>query len=368
MDIWTQILNLTSQLVTPVWNDLLIYLPLVFIVLVLMTFVLLVWMWSRNASLNRGRVPRPVAAAAPEGVHMPGPSPWPLIVPIGLMLVFFSLAVGFGGGVIVPALIVAGVGVAILGAVGWYRDAGREWRRVDAGGHATLHAGTATAIALPLPSGPPPGVHLPGPSPWPFFAPLGLMFVFAGLVFGPFLLIGGAIMAMIAAVGWYLDAGREYRQVEEGHAPEPATRDPEKAFPKRLVPVYLGIAGITVLLTLTPWFISFLPGTVEQGGGGAAEVPTSTPLLSASAATHFDQDHLTVVANQPIKLTFENQQAGVPHDVAIYDSPAHSKELFQGEIVTGVTTVVYDVKPLPPGTYFYTCIVHPPMTGTLVSK
>ena len=39
--------------------------------------------------------------------------------------------------------------------------------------------------------------------------------------------------------------------------------------------------------------------------------------------------------------------------------------MFKGDIVTGPTTVTYDVPALPAGTYTFTCTVHPNMTGTL---
>jgi plastocyanin len=64
-------------------------------------------------------------------------------------------------------------------------------------------------------------------------------------------------------------------------------------------------------------------------------------------------------------MTFENKQAGVPHNVAIWDSPALNTEYFQGEIFDGPDTRVYEVPPLAAGTYWFICTVHPNMTGTL---
>ena len=384
MDLWTQFLNILSQVIMPSWNDLLQYMPLLFVGLILLTIAALARSWQHNAALNRPRVPAPVTAgAAPPGVHLPGPSPWPFVLPIGALLIFVSIALPPPGLPINPILLVLGLTVAAAGAAGWYRDANREWRRVELGAHGAelggygaVAAGAHVGGLLPATvSGPvevhetPPGVHLPGPSPWPFFAPIGLMFVFLGFVFGPWLILGGAIMSLIAVAGWYRDAGFEYRQVEEGHLPEPRTRDPERAFPKRLLPIYAGVAAFALFLTLLPFLLTFLPGSAsaspQPSGGGAA---TTTPLISASSAASFDQSAIVVAAGKPLTLTFDNKNAGVPHNVAIFDGPGEAKNLFAGEIVTGPKQVVYNVPPLPAGSYYFVCQVHANMHGTITAK
>jgi len=195
------------------------------------------------------------------------------------------------------------------------------------------------------------------------------MFVFLGFVFGPWLILGGAIMSLIAVAGWYRDAGFEYRQVEEGHLPEPRTRDPERAIPKRLLPIYAGVAAFALFLTLLPFLLTFLPGSAsaspQPSGGGAA---TTTPLISASSAASFDQSAIVVAAGKPLTLTFDNKNAGVPHNVAIFDGPGEAKNLFAGEIVTGPKQVVYNVPPLPAGSYYFVCQVHANMHGTITAK
>ena len=91
------------------------------------------------------------------------------------------------------------------------------------------------------------GIHLPGPSAWPLLAPAGLLFLASGLVFGPAMFVGGAIMAVIAIIGWLLDAGRELDDVEEHGHPTQADRDPEKAWPARLIPVYFIVGAAAIL-------------------------------------------------------------------------------------------------------------------------
>jgi hypothetical protein len=104
-------------------------------------------------------------------------------------------------------------------------------------------------------------MHLPGPSAWPFLAPVGLLFVVAGLVFGPAMLVGGLVMATIAVIGWLLDAGNELDDLEKHGHPSQADRDPEKAWPRRLIPVYFIVGVLAIGLTLTPWLLSLLPGS-----------------------------------------------------------------------------------------------------------
>lgn len=364
MDPWTQFLSIVSQVVTPAWNDLLQYIPLLLLGLLPLTVLMQARAWRHNAARNRSRVPQPFPAGpVPSGVHLPPPSIWPFVAPIGLFFIFLSLVFGGGSLFLNPVLFVIGLAIAAGGALGWFLDAGREYRQLDAGDHG-MHLVEETA-GVPIPEVIPEGIHLPGPSAWPFLAPIGLFFVFLGLIFGPILIAGGLAMAAIAAIGWYLDAGREYRQVEEGHHAEPATRDPEQAFPKRLMPVYAGIAAATILFTLTPWLLTFLPRTAVEPAGPP---PTSTPAESASAATAFDVRTLVVVADKPFTITFDNKQAGVPHNIWIYDSPALGTPLFRGEDVTGPKVVEYHIDPLPAGQYTFICNIHPPMVGTLIVR
>ena len=103
-------------------------------------------------------------------------------------------------------------------------------------------------------------MHLPGPSAWPLLAPAGLLFLASGLVFGPAMFLGGLLMAGIAAIGWLLDANKELEDVKEHGHPSPADRDPENAWPHRLIPVYFVVGGASIALTLLPWLISLLPG------------------------------------------------------------------------------------------------------------
>jgi hypothetical protein len=209
-------------------------------------------------------VPRPLPAGRkPEDLHMPGPSLWPFVAPIGLMLIAFAVVFGVLGSLVNLVLLGLGVTIVVIGLSGWYLDANREYAHVAAGGAGAaapaLGPGTAQPPAWTLT--PPDGMHLPGPSAWPFLAPVGLLFAVAGLIFGPALIVGGLVMAAIASIGWLIDAWRELKDVEAHGHPTQADRNPERAWPRRLIPVYVLVGGLALLITLAPWLISLLPGS-----------------------------------------------------------------------------------------------------------
>ena len=259
-ELWTGLLDLVAQVIIPVWTDLIAYIPLAIALLLLLFVAGLAWAWHRNAEGNRSRVPRPLPAGRkPEDMHLPGPSAWPLLIPVGLVLMVFAVVFGLAS-VANMVLMTIGVVIAGIGVLGWYLDDKRAYAQVTAAGHGQLEAG----LQAPPPDWslqPPADTHLPGPSAWPLLAPLGLVFMVAGLIFGPAMLIGGLIMAAIAAVGWLLDAGHELEDVEAHGHPTQADRDPVKAWPARLMPIYLIVGSVAILLTLAPWLLSLLPGS-----------------------------------------------------------------------------------------------------------
>ena len=259
---WTFLLEIVAQIIIPVWKDLIAYLPLVLTILVLVSIGALMWYWQRNTAVNRSRVSRPLPSGRkPEDMHLPGPSLWPFVAPIGLVLLLFSLAFGILSSLATMALAGLGATIGIIGLVGWYLDANKEYAAVQAGGHDAHPESDVGATAGPprWSLQPPAGMHLPGPSAWPFLAPVGLLFLVAGLIFGPVMIVAGAIMAAIALMGWLFDADRELEELEAHGHPSQADRDPEKAWPRRLIPVYVLVGAVALLISVLPWFFSLLP-------------------------------------------------------------------------------------------------------------
>ena len=94
-ELWTGILDTIAQIIIPVWNDLIEYLPLLIVFGIFAVLGGLAWMWQRNAAGNRSRVPRPIPAGRkPEDMHLPGPSLWPFVAPAGLLFIVFAVALG----------------------------------------------------------------------------------------------------------------------------------------------------------------------------------------------------------------------------------------------------------------------------------
>jgi plastocyanin len=223
---------------------------------------------------------------------------------------------------------------------------------------------TAMTVAEQYPE-PPAGVHMPGPSPWPFFAPIALFVMLLGVIFSGVLVVGGLILGVIAAAGWLLDAGHEYRSTEAvGHA-VPKTRDPSAVWPRRLVPLYGTVIVISFLVMLAPTGIGFLNSLTPPEATATPIAVPAVPEISASSAVSFDTKSLIVPAGRAFDLVFHNNQAGVPHNVDIGDSASAPTTYLHGEVITGVETITYHVSAMPPGTYYFQCEVHPNMNGTV---
>lgn len=362
MDLWTEFLALVSQVVTPIWNELIQYIPLLFLLLIPLTIYLLIVMWRMNAARNAPRVPRRLPdGRTPDGLHLPSPSPWPLVGAAGGFFIFLSLVLGSQTG---PNLLflAGGLGIGGIAFVGWLMDARREYDATVARDHHLVLAEETPGRRMEQEI--PEGIHLPPPSPWPFFAPVGLFFIFLGLALGPVMIVGGLVMAAIAAIGWTLDAGREYREVAEGEHMDPELRNPERIWPRRLVPVFVGIAIFSVALSVGNHVLSLLPRTEEVVASGP--VATTTPYVSATTPAGFDQRGIVVPADTPFTVTFENKNAAVEHNIEIFTDASATDDHYKGEYVTGPATVEYAIEPLAAGEYPFICTIHPNMKAVIV--
>jgi plastocyanin len=101
---------------------------------------------------------------------------------------------------------------------------------------------------------------------------------------------------------------------------------------------------------------------------GAEEGPEGPAITIALAAKDiaFTTDALRGPADEPFAIAFDNQDPGIQHNVEIFEAEDFSGEpLFKGELVTGPAQVTYDVPALPAATYYFNCVVHPTMVGTI---
>jgi plastocyanin len=346
--IWGAILKFTSQLVIPDWPSLIVLLPVFMGFIAVFFFGRVVWAYTTAGPRRRGggRV-KPVT---PPGVHMPGPTYAPFFGAIGTFCLFLGLV--FGG-----PLIVIGPIVLVLGLLYWGREGLADYDHV-AGEHPQ---------PVPVVHGAPPaGVHIPGPSFRPILAALGLAILFAGLVFGGWLLAVGVLFMIVALLGWLNDARKEYRQVVMADVTGHLQNEPAPDWPRRLfvlMAVFI-VAAVALNLGLFP------PRSVSGGGAGASPGPSAAPsgppggIAITAQNVKFSVDKLSAPADKPFQVAFDNKDAGVSHDFDILD--ASGKKVFDGKDFPGPAQKTYDVPALPAGTYKFECSIHPAlMVGEL---
>ena len=151
---------------------------------------------------------------------MPGPSYAPILASFGAFTVFLGLV--FGG-----LLLLVGIVILAITLLYWLAEAMRVYDH-DLGP-------SAPALPAVVHDGPPPGVHMPGPSFRPILGAIGAAMLMLGLVFGEWLLAAGLVALIVTLLGWLVDARKEYVKTVEadatGHLENiPAPRTPSLLF------------------------------------------------------------------------------------------------------------------------------------------
>lgn len=119
------------------------------------------------------------------------------------------------------------------------------------------------------------------------------------------------------------------------------------------------IAGIAMLAGGLA--VALTGGVAGEGEGGGG-----TEVTIAAVNIAFQQTEITVPAGEPFRIRFQNQDAGVQHNVEIFAGAEVSGDpVFKGEIVTGPTEVVYEVPALETGDHAFNCVIHPNMQGVI---
>jgi plastocyanin len=106
-------------------------------------------------------------------------------------------------------------------------------------------------------------------------------------------------------------------------------------------------------------------GTPATGGGGGGGGGTANPSTVTAQGLAFSTAEIALPADAPSTIHFENKDAGVSHDIAIYTDSSLGTNLFRGQIITGPASIDYSIPALKPGTYYFHCDVHPTMHGSL---
>jgi cytochrome c oxidase subunit II len=107
-------------------------------------------------------------------------------------------------------------------------------------------------------------------------------------------------------------------------------------------------------------------GSAPPGGSNPPGQPGgAAPLALVAQNIAYDKTELSTAADTPFQIEFDNQDAQIPHNVAIHEGSPTGPEVFKGEVFPGPAKKTYDVPPLKAGTYGFVCSVHPNMSGTL---
>ena len=278
---------------------------------------------------------------------MPGPTLAPFFGAVGTFLLLFGLV--WGGPILIFGLI-----ALLLGLLYWGREALTEYDHV---------AGDHPQLAAVVHAGPPPGIHMPGPSFRPILASLGVAVVFAGLVFGGWVLAVGLIFTIASLLGWLNDARKEYRQVIIADTTGHLQNEPAPEWPRRIFLLMAAFLVLAVALNLG-WFpprsasggeAGASPGTSGAPSGAPAGAPGA--LAVTAEGVKFNVATLSAPADKPFKILFNNKDANTNHDIDILD--ASGKKVFDGKDFAGVAQQTYDVPALAAAKYKFECSIHP---------
>lgn len=363
--IWDWILQTAALFVTPDWGALIALLPVGIFALVVVWLVVTIRRFRSAAPARRGK--GRVTPKTPAGIHMPGPSFAPIFGAIGTALLMFGFV--YGG----LFLVLGAIGLALT-LLYWLAEGIRNYDHD--------HGTTVPQLPAVVSDGPPPGVHMPGPSFRPILGALGTALLLFGLVYGGWLLAAGVIALVLTLLGWGRDAMHEYDRTVDADRTGHLANGPFPRVPAALLWVIAVVfVGGTLLQT------GVLPPKPANGAGGAAGSPGPSAGASAPAPSSggggtpsgppqptgdvtihaqniaFLDTAVTGPAGKPFTIVFVNEDPSTSHNVDIKD--ASGKQVFQGEIFPGVATKVYDVPALPAGSYPFVCTVHASMTGTL---
>jgi cytochrome c oxidase subunit 2 len=108
------------------------------------------------------------------------------------------------------------------------------------------------------------------------------------------------------------------------------------------------------------------PPPAPSGEPASSGQPGGTPPIAIAALNvAYDTSTLSAPADTPFQIEFDNQDANIPHNVAIHEGSPTGPEVFRGEVFPGPAKMTYDVPALAAGNYGFICSVHPNMAGTL---
>jgi plastocyanin len=114
------------------------------------------------------------------------------------------------------------------------------------------------------------------------------------------------------------------------------------------------------------WSKEFASGASGSPAPAASTDPNAEVVTITASGVAFDPTEVTAPAGAAFTLSFDNQDAGIPHDVQVKD--ASGAVVFKTDVFPGAAKRDYPVPALAAGAYPFVCSVHPNMTGTLTAQ
>ena len=355
-DLVQTVLDTLSIFVMPDWKTIIAFLPFVLALLFIAWFALTMRTFATLGPSRRA--PARIQPITPASVHMPGGSSAPILVAVGAAALFLGLVLG-------GIWLALGALVSVMTLLVWMRDALRDYDHLEA----------ATTLPAVIHEGPPPGVHMPGPSIRPLMGALGSAALLGGLVVGGWVLVLAVVFLVYTLLGWLFDATAEYRKTVEADKTGHLENIPTIPIPMRTLQVF-GLAFVLLGLAQAGFFNApaaagggtGTPGASgAPGSGGPAGAPPGSVPLTATSPLVYQEKTLEVVAGKPFTIWFVNTDSA-PHDVEL--RATDGKVLKEQPPTDGGKSQAYQYDALQPGTYTYICSIHPipAMTGTLTVK
>ncbi len=351
------ILDLLTPIIIPDWGALVALIPVGLAVVVVLWFLLTLRRFATAGPTRRA--PARVAPVAPAGTHVTGGSSAPILAALGAAALFAGLVIG---GLALPV----GAAILIVTLLAWGREAFRDYQHLEPG--AAVPGANLPAVVHP---GPPPGVHMPGPSIRPLLGALGAAAVLGGLVVGGWLLLVAVVFLIWTLLGWLIDFSAEFRLVEQADRTGHIVNIPTRGWPVTALQAFVVVFAV-VAIAQTGLLGSIggaagPSGSPAASGGGGAGPAADLSVTARNIA--YDTHALSIGAGKAFTIAFQNQDpAGVPHNIEI--RAADGTVIQTQPTIDGGTSTVYHYQPLQPGTYTFICKVHPipGMTGTLTVK
>jgi plastocyanin len=105
-------------------------------------------------------------------------------------------------------------------------------------------------------------------------------------------------------------------------------------------------------------------GSPPAGSPPGGSPPAAGPVIELAAQNlAFDKTTLQAPADKPFEIHFADKDNATQHNVQIKNPDG--TVAFSGDLITGPAEATYNVPALKAGSYPFSCVVHPAMTGTI---